>query len=107
LGYSRIAAQYSDPVCWTNYERLTENKIETALIDHLQQFLMELGKGFSFVARQEHIITDTSDFYIDLVFYNFFLKRSVLIDLRTDKLTHAAIGQMDMYVQMYNDIKAS
>lgn len=88
-------------------ERLTESKIETALIDHLQQFLMELGKGFSFVARQEHIITAKSDFYIDLVFYNYFLKCFVLIDLKTDKLTHAAIGQMDMYVRIYNDIKAS
>jgi predicted nuclease of restriction endonuclease-like (RecB) superfamily len=88
-------------------KRLTENLIESALIDHLQQFLMELGKGFAFVARQEHVVTDTSDFYIDLVFYNYFLKCFVLIDLKTDKLTHSAIGQMDMYVRMYNDIKAS
>ncbi|MES2731185.1 MAG: PDDEXK nuclease domain-containing protein [Bacteroidota bacterium] len=85
--------------------KLTENKIETALINHLQKFLMELGKGFAFVARQQHIITDTSDFYIDLVFYNYYLKCFVLIDLKTDKLTHAAIGQMDMYVRMYNDLK--
>jgi len=83
----------------------TENKIETALITHLQQFLMELGKGFSFVARQQHIVTDTADFFIDLVFYNFYLKCFVLIDLKTDKLTHAAIGQMDMYARMYNDLK--
>jgi predicted nuclease of restriction endonuclease-like (RecB) superfamily len=85
--------------------RITENTIETALINHLQQFLMELGKGFAFVARQQHIITDTSDFYIDLVFYNFYLKCFVLIDLKTHKLTHDAIGQMDMYVRLYNDLK--
>jgi predicted nuclease of restriction endonuclease-like (RecB) superfamily len=83
----------------------TETKIETALITHLQQFLMELGKGFAFVSRQQHIVTDTSDFYIDLVFYNYYLKCFVLIDLKTHRLTHEAIGQMDMYVRMYNDLK--
>lgn len=83
----------------------TETKIETALITHLQQFLMELGKGFAFVARQQHIVTDTLDFYIDLVFYNYYLKCFVLIDLKTHRLTHEAIGQMDMYVRMYNDLK--
>jgi len=83
----------------------SENKIETALINHLQQFLMELGKGFAFVARQQHIVTDTSDFFIDLVFYNYYLKCFILIDLKTDELTHGAIGQMDMYVRMYNDLK--
>ena len=66
---------------------------------------MELGKGFAFVARQQHIATDTSDFYIDLVFYNYFLKCFVLIDLKIDELGHADIGQMDMYVRMYNDLK--
>ncbi len=86
---------------------ITENKLETTLINHLQQFLMELGKGFAFVARQQHIVTDTSDFFIDLVFYNYYLKCFVLIDLKTDKLSHAAIGQMDMYVRMYNDLKKS
>lgn len=85
----------------------TETKIETALITHLQQFLMELGKGFAFVARQQHIVTDTSDFYIDLVFYNYFLKCFVLLDLKTHRLTHEAIGQMDMYVRMYDDLKKS
>lgn len=85
--------------------RHTENTIETALINHLQLFLMELGKGFAFVARQQHIVTDTSDFFIDLVFYNFYLKCFVLIDLKTGKLSHEAIGQMDMYVRMYNDLK--
>lgn len=83
----------------------TETQIEAALISHLQQFLMELGKGFAFVGRQQHIVTDTSDFYIDLVFYNYYLKCFVLIDLKTNKLTHEAIGQMDMYVRMYNDLK--
>lgn len=85
--------------------KLTENTIETALINHLQQFIMELGKGFAFVARQQHIVTDTSDFYIDLVFYNYYLKCFVLIDLKTDKLSHADIGQIDMYVRMFNDLK--
>ncbi len=85
--------------------RLTENNLETALINHLQGFLMELGKGFAFVARQQHIVTETADFYVDLVFYNYYLKCFVLIDLKTGKLGHADIGQMDMYVRMYNDLK--
>jgi len=84
---------------------LSERKLETALIDHLQQFLLELGKGFAFVARQQHIVTDTSDFFIDLVFYNYYLKCFVLIDLKTTKLRHQDIGQMDMYVRMYEDLK--
>jgi len=84
---------------------LTEATLETALINHLQQFLMELGKGFAFVARQQHIVTDTADFYIDLVFYNYHLKCFVLLDLKTHALSHAAIGQMDMYVRMYDDLK--
>lgn len=83
----------------------TETTIESAIITHLQQFLMELGKGFSFVARQQHIVTDSSDFFIDLVFYNYFLKCFVIIDLKTVKLKHEHIGQMDMYVRMYNDLK--
>jgi predicted nuclease of restriction endonuclease-like (RecB) superfamily len=80
--------------------RVNEKGIETALINHLQTFLLELGKGFAFVARQQHIVTNTADFYIDLVFYNYLLKCFVLIDLKTNELTHAAIGQMDMYVRM-------
>ncbi|WP_378106154.1 YhcG family protein [Chryseobacterium sp. sg2396] len=83
----------------------TETQIESALITHLQKFLMELGKGFAFVARQQHIVTDTSDFFVDLVFYNYYLKCFILVDLKTHKLTHEAIGQMDMYVRMYNDLK--
>ncbi|MFK7032967.1 PDDEXK nuclease domain-containing protein [Flavobacterium oreochromis] len=83
----------------------SEFQIETAIIDHIQKFLLEFGKGFAFVARQQHIITDTSDFYIDLVFYNYLLKCFVIIDLKTDKLSHQDIGQMDMYVRMYDDLK--
>ncbi|MEI6385348.1 MAG: PDDEXK nuclease domain-containing protein [Spirochaetota bacterium] len=82
-----------------------ERVVESALIDHLQSFFLELGKGFAFVARQQHIVTDTSDFFIDLVFYNYHLKCFVLIDLKTTKLTHQDIGQMDMYVRMYEDLK--
>jgi predicted nuclease of restriction endonuclease-like (RecB) superfamily len=82
-----------------------ERVLEAALIDHLQSFLLELGRGFAFVARQQHIITDTSDFFIDLVFYNYHLKCFVLIDIKTHRLTHQDIGQMDMYVRMYEDLK--
>ncbi|MEO6289245.1 MAG: PDDEXK nuclease domain-containing protein [Ginsengibacter sp.] len=88
-------------------EKLSEKNIETALINHLQQFLLELGKGFAFVGRQQHIATDTSDFFIDLVFYNYHLKCFVLIDLKAEKLTHQDIGQMDMYVRMYEELKKS
>lgn len=80
-----------------------ERDLEKALIEKLQQFLLELGRGFSFVARQYRISTETSDFYIDLVFYHFILKCFVLIDLKTGKLTHQDIGQMDMYVRMFED----
>ena len=83
----------------------TERRIETAIISHLQQFLLEFGKGFAFIARQQHIITDTSDFYIDLVFYNYILKCFVIIDLKTGELAHQDIGQIDMYVRMYDDLK--
>ena len=85
--------------------RMSEKELETGLIDKLQKFLLELGKGFSFVDRQMHISTETSDFYIDLVFYNHILKCFVLIDLKIDKLTHQDIGQMDMYVRMFDDLK--
>jgi predicted nuclease of restriction endonuclease-like (RecB) superfamily len=83
----------------------TEEKLESALIDNLQKFILELGKGFAFVERQQHIKTDSSDFYIDLVFYNFRMKCFVLIELKTNKLTHQDIGQIDMYVRMYDDLK--
>lgn len=84
---------------------LLEATLETALMDKLQQFLMELGKGFAFVARQQHISTETQDFYIDLVFYNYLLKCFVLIDLKTGPLTHQDVGQMDMYVRTYDDLR--
>ncbi len=83
----------------------TESNIESALIQHLQQFLLELGKGFSFVARQFRISTETSHFYIDLVFYNYLLKCFVIFDLKTTKLTHQDVGQLDMYVRMFDDLK--
>ncbi|MBF0785544.1 DUF1016 domain-containing protein [Muribacter muris] len=83
----------------------SEQELEKALIDNLQQFMLELGKGFAFVARQKHIRTETSDFYIDLVFYNYILKCFVLVELKTDKLTHQDIGQLDMYVRMYDDLQ--
>ena len=83
----------------------TEQVIETALINHLEKFLLELGKGFSFVGRQYRISTETDHFYIDLVFYNYLLKCFVLIDLKTGKLQHQHIGQMDMYRRMFDDLK--
>lgn len=83
----------------------SERSIETAIIDHLQQFLLEFGKGFAFVARQQRVSTETSDFCIDLVFYNYLLKCFVIIDLKTGTLAHQDIGQMDMYVRMYDDLK--
>lgn len=82
-----------------------ENDLETAIINNLQKFLLEMGKGFSFVGRQMRICTETTDFYIDLVFYNFILKCFVIIDLKTTKLTHQDIGQMDMYVRMFDSLK--
>ncbi len=85
--------------------RLLEGRLEQALMDHLQQFLLELGKGFAFVARQQRVSTETKDFFIDLVFYNYLLKCFVLIDLKTTELTHQDIGQMDMYVRMYDELR--
>ena len=81
-----------------------ESELEQALIDNLERFIMELGKGFAFVERQKHIVTDTDDFYIDLVFYNYRMKSFVLFELKTHKLTHQDIGQLDMYVRMYDDL---
>ena len=82
----------------------TESDLEQSIIDHLIQFLMELGKGFAFVDRQKHIHTDKEDYYIDLVFYNYHLRSFVLIDLKTSKLRHQDVGQMDMYVRMYDEM---
>jgi len=83
----------------------SEKEIESALIANLQQFLLELGKGFSFVGRQFRISSETEHYYIDLVFYNYLLKCFVLIDLKAGKLTHQDIGQMDMYRRMFDDLK--
>ena len=85
----------------------TETELEKSIITNLQKFLMELGKGYAFVARQQHIHTEKQDYYIDLVFYNYLLKCFVLIDLKTSKITHQDVGQMDMYIRMYDDMKRS
>jgi len=82
-----------------------ESDLEKCIIDNLSQFLMELCKGYAFVARQQHIHTEKEDYYIDLVFYNYILKCFVLIDLKTKKITHQDVGQMDMYIRMYDEIK--
>jgi predicted nuclease of restriction endonuclease-like (RecB) superfamily len=83
--------------------KLHESKLEQAIISNLQSFLLELGKGFSFVARQKNIRIDGDDFFIDLVFYNFILKCFLLIDLKLGKLTHKDVGQMDGYVRLFED----
>lgn len=85
----------------------TESELEASIITNLQKFLMELGKGFAFVARQQHIHTEKEDYYIDLVFYNYILKCFILIDLKTSKITHQDVGQMDMYIRMYDELKRS
>ncbi|QNL40925.1 MULTISPECIES: PDDEXK nuclease domain-containing protein [Bacteroides] len=82
-----------------------ESQLESEIVSHLQRFLLEMGKGFSFVARQMRISTETNHFYLDLVFYNYLLKCFIIIDLKTNKLTHQDIGQMDMYVRMFDDLK--
>ena len=84
------------------YPALRESDIEQALIDHLQQFLLELGRGFCFVARQKRMRYDEDDFYVDLVFYHSILKCHVLIDLKLGKLTHEDVGQMDSYIRMFD-----
>ena len=87
-----------------NNTAYAESDLEQSIIDHLIQFLMELGKGFAFVDRQKHIHTEKEDYYIDLVFYNYHLRSFVLIDLKTSKLRHQDVGQMDMYVRMYDEM---
>lgn len=82
-----------------------ESDLESAILSHIRDFLMEMGRGFAFVARQQHIITETEDYYIDLVFYNIELKCYVLIDLKMGKITHQDVGQIDMYVRMYDELK--
>ncbi|MCQ2375686.1 MAG: PDDEXK nuclease domain-containing protein [Salinivirgaceae bacterium] len=83
----------------------TETELEESIITHIQKFIMEMGKGFAFVARQKHIRTDMGDFYIDLVFYNYILKCFFLMDLKTSQITHQDVGQMDMYVRMYDSLQ--
>lgn len=83
----------------------TETELEKNILANLQKFLMEMGKGYAFVARQQHIYTEKQDYYIDLVFYNYILKCFVLIDLKTSKITYQDIGQMDMYIRMYDELK--
>lgn len=85
----------------------TETELERAIIHHLKDFLLELGKGFAFVAEQQHIRTEQNDYYLDLVFYNYLLKSFVLIDLKTTRLSYQDVGQMDMYLQMYDELKRS
>lgn len=83
----------------------TESDLEHSIISNIEHFLLEMGKGFAFVARQQHIHTEKEDYYIDLVFYNYLLKCFVLVDLKTSKVTHQDVGQMDMYVRMYDELK--
>lgn len=83
----------------------SEEDLETAIISHLQEFMMEMGRGFAFMGRQQLVRTDTQDYYIDLVFYNVVLKCYVLIDLKIGTITHQDVGQMDMYVRMYDELK--
>jgi len=89
------------------YQSLLETEVEQSLIDNLQQFLLELGKGFAFVRRQQRISTEDQDFYIDLVFYNYILKCFLLIDLKLGKLNHQDVGQMDTYVRIYDELRKS
>lgn len=88
-----------------NAGTMLEGELEQALIEQLQGFLLELGKGFAFVGRQQRISTESKDFYIDLVFYNYLLKCFVIFDLKRGELTHQDIGQMDMYVRMFDDLR--
>lgn len=94
LGFSQEAA-------------FSESKLESAIIDHLQKFILELGKGFAFVARQQRIKTDMGEYFIDLVFYNYILKCFLLIDLKSSQITYEDVGQMDMYIRMYDELKCS
>ena len=84
---------------------LKESKLESAIIDNLEKFLMEMGKGYALVARQQHIRTEENDYYIDLVFYNYLIKSFILVDLKVNRITYQDVGQMDMYLQMYDKKK--
>ncbi len=85
----------------------SETNLESAIIDHLQKFILELGKGFAFVARQQRIKTDMGEYYIDLVFYNYILKCFLLIDLKSSQISYEDVGQMDMYIRMYDELKCT
>ena len=84
---------------------LAESKLETAIINNLEKFLMEMGKGYALVARQQHIRTEENDYYIDLIFYNYLIKSFILVDLKVNRITYQDVGQMDMYLQMYDKMK--
>ena len=86
-------------------EAFTESKLEQAILDHLEHFLMEMGKGYALVDRQMHIHTEDNDYYIDLVFYNYLLKCFVLVDLKTAKVSYEDVGQMDMYLKIFDTYK--
>ena len=86
-------------------EAFTESKLEQAILDHLEHFLMEMGKGYALVDRQMHIHTEDNDYYIDLVFYNYLLKCFVLVDLKTSKVSYEDVGQMDMYLKLFDTYK--
>lgn len=99
---SPVIAEFLGLGARTDYR---ESTLESAIITHVQEFLMEMGKGYAFVGRQQHIHTEKRDYYIDLVFYNVILKCYVLVDLKTTTVTHQDVGQMDMYVRMYDELK--
>ncbi len=82
-----------------------ESELEESLLVHLQSFLLELGKGFAFIGSQYHVQTETTDYFIDLVFYNYILKCFILIDLKTGRINHQDVGQMDMYIRMFDELK--
>ena len=88
----------------TQYESILESNLEKAIISNIQKMLLELGKGYAFIGRQYHIQTDENDYYVDLVFYNYLLRCFVLIDLKTSTITHQDVGQMDMYVRMFDEL---
>lgn len=90
---------------FSNNADFTESDLERSIIDNMEHFLLEMGKGFAFVARQQHIHTEKEDYFIDLIFYNYMLKCFVLVDLKASKVTHQDVGQMDMYVRMYDELK--
>ena len=85
-------------------EDYSESDIESAIINHIEEFIMEMGKGFAFVGRQVRIETEYDDYFIDLVFYNYILKCFVIVDIKTGEINHQDLGQMDMYIRMYDEL---